>query len=360
MKLSSASQATSVVDNSTAVTNARFYRSAVVALLAMTVASCTSISGNGSAGETLKTSTVSTEAPSQPVVLSFAGEFSGQAFDCDSQYLHKGASDSLVTVSDFKVFVSRVRMLDAAGNETAVVLNDDGLWQQQNIALLDFENAGANCTNGTPQTNTTISGMVAPGQYTGIAFDIGVPFDMNHVDPTLAASPMNLSSMFWNWRGGYRFMRVDLAVVEETKGMKKTHESKKDMSSGHNMAATKAHKEAKMSKHGHQSKHAAHGGGRGWFLHVGSTGCEAASPTMSPSSCKAQNRISVQFDQFNATTNTLVIDPANVLAQVDLKQNTPQTAPGCMSSPRDPECETVFALLGLSGTATEQKLVSVR
>ena len=302
------------------------------------------------------------ESDLQPVNISFAGEFAGQAFDCSSQYLGTGATGAQVTVSEFKVYVSRVRMIDDAGREHAVVLDDDGLWQQQNVALLDFENGEGNCTNGTPQTNSSISGMVAAGQYSGVAFDVGVPFEMNHVDPTLAASPMNLTSMFWNWRGGYRFIRVDLAVVG---GMKKNmdakHSNTASKTTGRNMVQQgSAHAGLKAVSTKQQGMPKKHGAGRGWSLHVGSTGCQATGPTMAPTSCKAPNRISVRFDEFDSSTDILVIDPANVLTQVDVTSNTPETAPGCMSSPKDPECPMVFDLLGIGGSSTEQKLISVR
>ncbi|NJR31975.1 MAG: hypothetical protein HC778_02740, partial [Chamaesiphon sp. CSU_1_12] len=33
---------------------------------------------------------------------------------------------------------------------------------------------------------------------------------------TLAASPLNLTSLWWNWQGGYKFLRLDLAKVSAT------------------------------------------------------------------------------------------------------------------------------------------------
>jgi len=263
-----------------------------------------------------------------PVNLNFSGEFAGQPFNCTDEFAGVGQTAATVSVSDYKLFVSNVRMIELDGNESPVTLTDDGVWQQSDVGLLDFETGDGNCTNGTAQTNTALIGSVEIGEYVGVAFDIGVPFNKNHADPTLAASPMNLTSMFWNWRGGYRFMRVDLAVSD------------------------------RVMEHGseHQS---GHGGGRGWSLHVGSTGCEGLSPTMAPKSCANGNRISVTFEDFNQATNTLVIDPAGALTQVDVTSNTPETAPGCMSAPTDPECVAVFTELGLINSAS-QRLVQVR
>ncbi|PJN92728.1 metallo-mystery pair system four-Cys motif protein, partial [Amaricoccus sp. HAR-UPW-R2A-40] len=45
----------------------------------------------------------------------------------------------------------------------------------------------------------------------GLAFEIGVPFDLNHGDPTLAPAPLDLTAMFWTWRGGYKFLKFEVA-----------------------------------------------------------------------------------------------------------------------------------------------------
>jgi len=91
-----------------------------------------------------------------PVTLSFDGQFAGEPFSCDGQYLNTGLTDVPVTVSEYKLYVSRVRMLTSDGVEVPVVLTPDGLWQQEDVALLDFENGQGNCSNGTSPTNTRL------------------------------------------------------------------------------------------------------------------------------------------------------------------------------------------------------------
>lgn len=342
---------------------------AVIALIAIAITACVSTSKGEDINDLGKRATKLQQGSigdNQPVNISFAAEFIGQPFDCNAQFSGIGLTNAKVTVSEFKVFVSNFRMLDETGKEFPVELVDDGLWQQQKVALLDFENGEGNCSNGTSQTNSQIAGLVTPGQYTGIAFEIGVPFDMNHVDPTLASSPMNLTSMFWNWRGGYRFMRVDLAVADKmkmdtTEQVEPHTKHSPDEAMVKNMEMNVANKHSPETEEGkHGGKHAAHGAGRGWALHVGSTGCEATSPTTPPSSCKNSNRIAVTIDQFNPEVDTLIIDPGAVLSQADVTKNTPETAPGCMSAPTDPECEPAFNLLGLTKSSAGQKLVRVR
>ena len=149
-----------------------------------------------------------------PLTLAFAGEFGGQPFDCGARFENVGSSEASVAVADYRLYVSRVRLLGADGSETPLALDEDGRWQGDGVALLDFEDATGSCANGTPPVNSTLSGRAPAGDYTGVAFDIGVPFESNHGDPTLAGSPLNLTALFWNWRGGYRFMRVDLTGIE--------------------------------------------------------------------------------------------------------------------------------------------------
>ncbi|MFN6980226.1 MAG: MbnP family copper-binding protein, partial [Gemmobacter sp.] len=148
----------------------------------------------------------------QPVTITFAAEIAGTPFTCGTPYAGIGTTGSTVEVADFRLFVSNARMVAADGSETPILLDQDGTWQVETVALLDFEDATGTCINGTPEINTTLRGTVPEGAYTGLAFDIGVPFDLNHGDPTLAASPLNLTAMFWNWQGGYKFIKLDMAT----------------------------------------------------------------------------------------------------------------------------------------------------
>jgi len=311
-----------------------------------------------------------------PVELSFAGEFAGQPFACADTFSGIGRSEADVTVADYRLFVSNVRLLDASGVETPLTLEDDGRWQSDGVALLDFEDGSASCSNGTPQTNAVIRGQAPTAIYTGVAFDIGIPFAQNHGDPTLAASPLNLTAMFWNWRGGYRFMRVDLESVTAAGPMTRdAGRASVDAPAGEGMGAGEAmegemkggemkHGEMKGGgmKHGgmKHGERAGHRAGGGWALHVGSSGCASTSPTTAPSECAAPNRIAITLPDFDPATGTIVIDPARVLAGVDVAENTPDTPPGCMSGADDPECGSVLELLGLTGSGGEQQLVTAR
>lgn len=292
----------------------------------------------------------------QDITLQFAGELGGQPADCSASYEKIGVTQATVGMSDYRLYVSNIRLLDAGGNQTPLVLSNHGPWQHDDIALLDFENGTGRCTNGTAPTNNVIKGQVPVGEYQGVVFDIGVPLHSNHQDPTLAASPLNLTALFWNWRGGYRFLRVDLLpqgrmMTTETSAKNGNGEGRQPMGMQQGGGGHKAHK--MNAAEGKQGK-------PGWALHLGSTGCLADSPTQSPESCQAPNRVNVNFPLADPETTVFVIDPAAVLAEADVTRNTLGTSPGCMSAPDDPECETVLKALGLSKDNADQLLVTVR
>ena len=302
------------------------------------------------------TSLSSLAEPLQDITLKFAGEFDGKPADCIAEYEDIGLASTAVGIADYRLYVSRVRLLDADGKETAVTLSDHGPWQHGDIALLDFENGSGNCSNGTALTNDEIRGQVPAGDYRGVAFDIGIPFESNHQDPTLAASPLNLTALFWNWRGGYRFLRLDLLPKGEVAQIGATEKpndtsGKQRMAAQHAASPEKGHK-MKKGKGGH--------GNAGWALHLGSTDCLADSPTNAPESCGSPNRVAVSFAQADPFSSLFVVDPAAVLAESDLTHNTRGTSPGCMSALDDPECDSILEALGLTSDNAAQALVSVR
>jgi uncharacterized repeat protein (TIGR04052 family) len=226
-------------------------------------------------------------------------------------------------------------LVDEAGRAVPVALVQDGVWQIDNIALLDFENGTGPCRNGTTGLNTEVRGTVPAGRYVGLRFTLGVPFARNHGDPTVAPSPLNLTAMFWNSQGGYKFVKFDTA----SSGLQAAPAA---AGSGHGRAAAS-----------------------GFSVHLGSTMCAAPSRTEAPKAeCANPNRVAVAFERFDATKQTVVADIGAVLASANVDVNAPNTSPGCMSFPGDADCPPVMGALGLSygGAAAPgpQRLFSVR
>jgi uncharacterized repeat protein (TIGR04052 family) len=273
-------------------------------------------------------------AGAQPVTLRFAAQVNGQPFVCGQSYAGVGTTRSTITPSDFRFYVTEVQLVEASGRTVPVTLAQDGSWQLENLALLDFENGTGPCRNGTAATNTTVRGTAPAGTYTGLRFTLGVPFARNHGDPTTAPSPLNLTAMFWNWQGGYKFIKFDTATSGQT--------------------ATTTPPDPR-------------GGGNasGFSVHLGSTMCASPSRTEAPKAeCGNPNRVTVRFDRFDAATQTVVADIGSVLAGANVDVNAPGTSPGCMSFLNDADCPPVMGALGLAygGVAAPgpQRLFTVR
>ena len=230
--------------------------------------------------------------------------------ECGRTYHDVGTSSADMSLQDARIYVSNLRVIAADGRETPLALVQDGVWQHEGLALLDFENATGAC-NGNPVTNNTVRGTVPDGDFVGLAFDIGVPEYMNHQDPTLAAAPLNLSALSWPWRAGYKYTTIDLETAIRTGAV---------------------------------------GGAPGFSIHIGATHCGEGSPVRPPSvACERQNRPSVRLDRFDPERQIVVLDLAALLAETDVTSNEPETASGCMSADDDADCDGIFRRAGLRG-----------
>ena len=255
-------------------------------------------SNNGTTGGTNNGTT-----GTQNVEILFGAAVNGADFACGTRYDGVGSSNSQVTVNDFRFYVSNVRMVTADGTESPVTLTNDGAFQSDTVALLDFEDGSGDCADtGNSALNDAVIGTVAEGEYTQVAFTIGVPFDENHQDATLAETPLNLSSMFWVWQGGYKFIRIDMGLANDG----------------------------------------------GFNVHLGSTMCMSADPTAPPTEeCGRPNRMDIVLD-YDSSMQKIVADIGAVVADSDLTLNTEMTPPGCHSFPTDSvDCGAVFPNLGL-------------
>jgi uncharacterized repeat protein (TIGR04052 family) len=277
-------------------------------------------------------STVPSTPKTAQVSLNFAAQINGQPFACGQRYDGVGTTGSSITPSDFRMYVSEVKLLRQDGSAVPVQLAQDGIWQHQNVALIDFENGTGPCRNGTTATNTAVRGQVPAGDYVGVELTVGVPFAQNHQDPTVAPAPLNSTAMFWNWQGGYKFIKFDTT------------------SSG-----ISTDKPAAPNAMGPVTRYS---------VHLGSTACAGDSKTQAPSACQNPNRMTVRLNQFDLTKNTVVVDMGAVLAQANVDVNAKGTSPGCMSFLKDADCPPVMNALGLAydgvAAAGAQRLVSQR
>ncbi len=245
---------------------------------------------------------IAVDAGPLPVTLTFAARVNGAPFACGQTYANVGAANSDYVAADFRFFVHDVALTPrGGGTPVPVTLAVNDHQTADGIALLDFEDGTADCQMGSTATYRALVGTVPPGEYRGLSFKLGVPFAKNHLDPAGAGAPYSDPGLSWAWQFGYKFVKADGVV-----------------------------------------------GGEGFNLHVGSTGCPGADFEQPPTGpCVNPNLATIELTSFDPTVDTVVADVGAVLAGEDLTVNTADTAPGCMSFPGDPECDTIFAKLGL-------------
>lgn len=252
------------------------------------------------------------ESPSRvPVFVDFDLRMGGRSVVCGGSYEGVGQPPVTFTVTDARFYVHDLALLDASGQARAVSL-DATSFQGDGIALLDFEEGCG--PDGTDEIHTTVTGTVAPGDYTGVRFTLGVPTEKNFIDLAAAAPPLDVTGMFWTWQNGYKFLKVD--------------GSSPAMDAGINP----------------------------FFIHLGSAGCPGDNAQAPPAgACSAPNRVTFELSEFSPGSGTIVAELGEVLATTDLAFNTDETGPGCMSELNDPECLTILPRMGVDDA--EQQLL---
>ncbi|MGL5836305.1 MAG: MbnP family copper-binding protein [Waterburya sp.] len=293
----------------------------------------------------------------QEIAINFAAYVGEAEFACGESYKEVGTTKSTITPKDFRFYVSNLALIDEAGNAIPLKLAQDGKWQYQNTALLDFEDGTKGCDNGTAEINTTVKGTIPAGDYQSLQFTLGVPQKLNHSDAAIAPSPLNLTSMWWNWQGGYKFLRVDLETAEAIAnvGNSHTNNSHNNSTSGQVNHSQSHSTQTGNSQISHQDTHSesttsGHGGettsSNAYLIHLGSTGCSASAQS-NLFSCASPNRVQVMLEDFNAKDDVVIADLGELLAQSDLSTNQANTPNGCMSSPEDGDCMPIMQNLNL-------------
>lgn len=294
---------------------------------------------------------VNAQSETKEVGIDFQAWVGESEFVCGESYEGVGVNQSTITPTDFRFYVSNLALIDESGNAVAVELEQDGKWQYQNVALLDFEDGTGACDNGTAELNTTVVGTVPEGDYQSLQFTMGVPQDLNHEDAAIAPSPLNLTSMWWNWQGGYKFLRVDM----ETEGISNVGETSHSHGEGGDSSVHTSSLPNGQGTH-HQSSSNA------YLIHLGSTGCKDSTQS-NLFGCANPNRVQVMLEDFSAEDNVVIADLAELLAESDLTTNQANTPNGCMSSPDDADCMPIMQNLSLSSSNSadsEQKLFWVK
>lgn len=213
----------------------------------------------------------------EPVEIRFASTWGGAPVDCESREL---------ALTDLRFYVSDIELLGSGGKAEAL----------GPVALIDLENGRGGCQNGTDALQASITGELPPGEYRGLRFTLGVPFDKNHANPLTAAPPLDDPAMHWHWRSGYKFLRAGL-------------------------------QRGKVR----------------YRLHLGSARCRGVIGKLE--GCDASNRVEVLLDNFDSERGEVVFDFAELLNEFDPQDNALQV---CEMGPDEAACETYRVSLGLN------------
>lgn len=298
----------------------------------------TALSNDGHAEKGSYSFTLNLPGEAVDVSLRFALRAGKDPVACGIEIAGLGSKRTGAQITDARFHVSNVRLLDAAGKETPVALAADGKWQSDLVALLDFENATGLCKDsGTPDTRDVVLGKVPAGKYTGVVFDLGVPFAVNHADVATAKAPLNVKAMWWNWQGGYKFARIDL----------KTKAPAPNDAFFIHLGSTGCGEMAD------DHDHAAHSHDAGATAAMTGTKAMSATMVMNDGStppekpCTNPNVVTVRLNKFDTSRDVIVADVATLLRGVDISNPTPKPA-GCMSGIDDKDCTGLFPNFGLT------------
>jgi uncharacterized repeat protein (TIGR04052 family) len=242
-------------------------------------------------------------AEAETVTIRFQAMVGSEKFACGKSYGDIGTTHSRITPRDFRFYVHNLRLVDESGAAVPIELEQDGKWQLDDVALLDFEDATGSCVNGTPDVNDRIVGHVPAGHYSGLRFTVGVPFNKNHTDLTTQPPPLNLTALNWVWNGGRKFARLDFSSTGQP---------------------------------------------RGYSIHLGSTGCTPNQTKITvPTQCSQPNRPQIEITGFDASRDVVIADLAALLKDSNVDGKQPDTPAGCMSGPNDADCAPLFTNFGL-------------
>ena len=261
----------------------------------------------------------SSAAAGQAVTIRFKAKLGSEDLVCGKSYANLGATKLSATPQDFRFFIEELHLLTGGGEKARVQLDDRTPFQTKDVALLDFTDMRGSCSAGGATVNTSITGTVAAGEYSGVELVIGVPESLNHQNIALAKPPLQDVSTYWGWASGYRFIMAGLLVLP-----------------GGGSDPADADGGAKPGAN---------------VVHIGSVGCSGGNAT--GFSCSRPNRNRVKLDGFDADEDSIVADLAKVFEKIDLGAAVDCHGP-------DPECAPAYAAFGIdleSGAALDAQTV---
>lgn len=236
--------------------------------------------------------------------ITVAPVYQQQALACNKAFSHMGES---WRYQQLQFFISELEVIRQGSGSASDKSNKT--WQPWPLLETEFQSSavallGQVCSPGDNQeTLGNWQLHLAPSfklsSISRIRFTLAIPFGLNHQNPLTQKSPFNVPSMFWVWRTGHKFLRLEMVSDDDS-----------------------------------------------WLFHLGSTGCLAVSPVRSPAEeCRQPNRFQFEF-AFDSENPELLLDLSQLLTQVRLTSEK-----SCQSGPENPHCRQVLANLSNSSSS---------
>lgn len=256
----------------------------------------------------------------RPIALRFDGVAGNTPVACgDSLISGLGSGSVNGKLTDFRFYLSEAFLVRSDGVEVPLKPPANDAWTYtdasgNSVTLIDLEDATGACADeGTPETNPWLRGSVPAGKYVGMRVTMGVPYALNHSNPTVAAAPLDNVAMSWSWLTGRKYAKIEIG-----------------------QPALQAWKSPVF------------------YVHLGATNC-SGNPALGTVVCNKPNRSLLRFDSLNPDTQRVLVDVRALLSGTDITINQ-RGAGGCMSDATDLDCLHVFEAMGIDwrtdGTGT--------
>jgi len=215
--------------------------------------------------------------------LSFSPTFNDQVLGCEINFKQENNDWRF---EQLLFFISKIETMTSAGD-----------WQKPKLLTSKFQTAdlaliGEKCGE-EHNWQLKFDASFDLSKLQKLRFIIGIPFDVNHLNPLTQVSPLNLPAMFWGWQRGHKFLRLELFNEQDT-----------------------------------------------WLYHLGSMGCKAASPLRAPlEPCLYDNKFTFEMDITHNLKKTnqskvIVFDIAKLISGLTLTNES-----SCQSAPENKSCQ---------------------
>lgn len=210
-------------------------------------------------------------------------------------------------IEQFAFFISDINLTQQGEKQPLVLQTND--WQRAGIALIRFDNSqcgpdrlmssesGDNDTAALGFQNLQFAEPIQWADESQLNFTLGLPFTLNHLNPLTQPSPLNIPSMFWSWRGGHKFLRLDMINEKQA-----------------------------------------------WTFHLGSTGCTSASAMRSPQiECTNPNNVQISLAR-QQQGEYLIVHLDKLLLGIEL-----DTKSSCLMQSGKKSCQLLMTNLAENG-----------